>query len=185
VQSLRSDPVWCRGLFRSPSSCLALAPLWPHPWPPRLGGCKNGFSVVENKWVGEGGRRTLPRYTGLPPWGRSVVLRSFSLRYSLDCVEGKFSEICIQRRAYHAASEPKGSILSASTLDDRLLHVVVLDRYTGSRLLHCRGRLGVDHERFLPSSFAHRQAPSLARRIAFMLSAVAEPIEGVPRLIPL
>jgi hypothetical protein len=44
----------------------------------------------------------------------------------------EFSEICIQRRAYNAASEPKGSILSASTLDDRSLYVVVLDRYTGS-----------------------------------------------------
>jgi hypothetical protein len=35
----------------------------------------------------------LLRYTGLPPWGRSVVLRSFSLRYSLDCVEEEFSEV--------------------------------------------------------------------------------------------
>ena len=33
----------------------------------------------------------MPRYTGLPPWGRSVVLRPFSLRYSLECVE-KLSE---------------------------------------------------------------------------------------------
>jgi hypothetical protein len=51
------------------------------------------FSVVENRWVSEGGRRTLPHYTGLPPWGRSVVLRSFSLRYSPECVEEKFSEV--------------------------------------------------------------------------------------------
>ena len=47
-------------------------------------------------------------------------------------VEGEFSEFCIQLRAYNAASEPKGLILNAATLDDRLLHVVVLDRYTGS-----------------------------------------------------
>ncbi len=44
----------------------------------------------------------------------------------------EFSEICIQHRAYNAASEPKGSILNAATLDVRLLYVVVLDRYTGS-----------------------------------------------------
>jgi len=52
--------------------------------------------------------------------------------YSPEYVEGKFSEICIQRRAYNAASEPKGSILNAAALDDRLLHLVELDRYTGS-----------------------------------------------------
>jgi hypothetical protein len=32
----------------------------------------------------------LPRYTELRPWGRSVVLRSFSLRYSPECVEKLF-----------------------------------------------------------------------------------------------
>jgi hypothetical protein len=37
----------------------------------------------------------------------------------------EFSEVCIQRRAYNAASEPKGSILNAATLDDRLIHVAV------------------------------------------------------------
>ena len=47
-------------------------------------------------------------------------------------VEGEFSEVCLQDRAYNAASEPEHSILNAATLDDRLLHVVVLDRYTES-----------------------------------------------------
>ena len=55
-----------------------------------------------------------------------------SCPYTPECVQGKFSEFCIQLRAYNAASEPKGLILNAATLDDRLLHVVVLDRYTGS-----------------------------------------------------
>jgi hypothetical protein len=44
----------------------------------------------------------------------------------------EFRAFCIQNRACNAASSPKGSILEAATLDDQLLHVVVLDRYTGS-----------------------------------------------------
>ena len=75
--------------------------------------------------------------------------RILSEVYSPKCVEDEFSEICIQRRAYNAASEPKGSILNAATLDDRLLHLVVLDRYTGSSMLHCHSSLRSDHARFL------------------------------------
>jgi hypothetical protein len=52
--------------------------------------------------------------------------------YSPECVEGFFSEICIQRRVYNAVSEPEGSIPNTATVDDPLLHVVVLDRYTRS-----------------------------------------------------
>ena len=80
------------------------------------------------------------------------VRKGSALPYALihrGAEKGKFSEICIQRCAYNAASEPKDSILNASTLDDRLLHFVVLDRYTGSRMLHCHGSLGSDHARFL------------------------------------
>jgi hypothetical protein len=102
-------------------------------------------------WYRQG--RSIPRAPSVPFPGCSLVppgLSPSSCPYSPKCVEGLFSEICIQRCAYNAASEPKGSILNASTLGDRLLHVGVLDRFTGSRMLHCHARVGSDHARFLP-----------------------------------
>jgi hypothetical protein len=48
--------------------------------------------VVENEWLGEGDRNVAALYKAAT-MGRSVVLRSFSLHFSLECVEGKYSEV--------------------------------------------------------------------------------------------
>src|ERR687897_743251 len=54
------------------------------------------------------------------------------------CLTARICMACMGQCHRNPLSEPKGSILNAATLDDRLLHVVVLDRYTGPRMLHCR-----------------------------------------------
>jgi hypothetical protein len=48
--------------------------------------------VVEINWVGEGGRNVAALYRAAT-MGWSVVVRSFSPRYSLECVEGGFCEL--------------------------------------------------------------------------------------------
>jgi len=52
----------------------------------------------------------------------------------------------------NGASKPQGSLLSDSTPGDRLLHVVVLNRYAGSWMLNCHAGQGAEHTRFLPGS---------------------------------
>src|SRR5215217_6665634 len=63
------------------------------------------------------------------------ILRSL---HTVSCIE-------------NGASKPQGSLLSESTPDDRLIHVVVLSRYARSSMLHCYDGQGAEHTRFLPS----------------------------------
>jgi hypothetical protein len=85
-------------------------------------------------------------------------------------VEGLFSEICIQRRSYNAASEPEGSILNAATLDDRFPHVVVLDRYTGRECF--AATLALD--RFTHVSCEALQSPEADARISTVRLSIGE-----------
>src|SRR5215217_9379223 len=63
------------------------------------------------------------------------------------CLRSLHTVSCIE----NGASKPQGSLLSESTPDDQLIHVVVLSRYARSSMLHCYDGQGAEHTRFLPS----------------------------------
>jgi len=76
------------------------------------------------------------------------------------------------------ATDPRQEIPNAATLDDRLLHGEVLDRFTGSSMLPCYASLGSDHARFLRGF-----APAGKRRrypnASSMPSAACLPMLGI------
>ncbi len=76
----------------------------------------------------------------------------------------------------HHLKTARGSLLLCeSTPGDRLPHLVVLNRYAGSRMLHYHtgGRQGADHARFLRRFLRSLvRAVLLAQRLTSMPSAV-------------
>jgi hypothetical protein len=70
------------------------------PWQPSLGGCKNGFSVVEINWVGEGGRTVAPLYRAAT-MGWSVVLRPSPCAMHTSAWKGDSANLAKDSSAIH------------------------------------------------------------------------------------
>ena len=70
------------------------------PWQPSLGGCKNGFSVVEINWVGEGGRTVAPLYRAAT-MGWSVVLRPSPCAIHTSAWKGDSANLAKDSSAIH------------------------------------------------------------------------------------
>ena len=72
-----------------------------HSWPPFLGGRKNGFSVVENRWVGEGGRNVAAMVLG-------------HLRSLYNSQNTKWSELGFSAEVGNGASEVRFELTTLS-----------------------------------------------------------------------